>query len=157
MRNLRKTCELVVDVQVKARVDALEIEVIAFALRLLYRYFALIMVAGIDVGNVGRVVRERVIYVGVLKTVVAVVLHARRHLDFVVGRGLIEVVRNRQGAVVFRYRPLAVEVDESAALFSATERVFFIPERNIVAARVEYADDRRLLVVLFKHLFSPYC
>jgi len=156
VRDLREADELVVYIKIKARVHALEIDVVTLAFFLGDLYESLIMIGRVDIRHVRRIVRERIVHVRVLKMIVTVVLHARRHFDFRRGRSLIKVVRHGQGAVVLLYRPLAVEVDETVAFLSATERVLGFSERNVVATRVQSVHCSRLLVVLFKHLFSPF-
>ena len=153
VRNLRKSDETVVDVKIEAGIHPFEIKVILLIGFFKVEFFA-IMICRVLIGDVRRIVRERIVDVGILKMVVAVVLHAAGNVDFRIHFFKIEVVFYVKNAFVILNLPLAVKVGKPAALLPVGKSVLARLERYVIRARIQYAHKAALFIILFKHF--PY-
>lgn len=112
------------------------------------------MIGRIYIGHVRRIIRERIIDVCILKMVVTVILYASGNVDFRIRFFKIEVVFYVKNAFVILDLPLAVKVGKPAAFLSVGKSVLARLERYVIRARIRYAHNTALFIILLKHL--PY-
>ena len=124
MRYLRIADKLTVYVQIQAAVNALEVDIMA----IVFKFFGNIKCARVYADrivrrNIGRVKRERIVYVCILVRIIAVHLPNRRHGNSRVAR-LIFFAYNIIGNIVRRIeileKPVAREHCEPLGAFSCT-------------------------------------
>ena len=126
--------KLTVHPYIKARIYTFKAQVVTVGAFILNFKITLIYTARVLCGHIGRIIGERIVYVGVLMTIVTMILPYRRHGNLIVSNVLSpEIVGQIIHAVEIAESPHAIQQQESVRHFTiANQRFIHCAERYIV-------------------------
>ena len=155
VRNLRKTDEAAVYIQIEAGIHALENEI-----RFFLRFAPPLEGAGKMIGRIfrrdmRRIEGERIAYVGILKIIIPEILHAGRYGDFLFSFLFPKSV-GVEDALVGGDPPRSVQRKKPSACLSLVRPRRPLFKRHIVGPRRQYSHGLSFFVIFFQHIFRSF-
>ena len=153
MGDLRKACKPAVHIQIKTGIYPLEEQICTISPQDLF--FRIEKAAEVERGihrrHARRIEHERIADVGILKMVVAVILHAGRHRDLCLGHILPKAICI-QNAFIGAYLPDPVQRTETGAVLPPFAPLLSSLKRDKIRAGRQDADRVPFFIIFRQHI-----